>query len=352
MDLETERLILNSFKESDANLVAKLAGDKRVVEMTASIPHPYENTMALTWIRSHQNQREKYLNYIFAIRLRESGNLIGCINIFINSKHDHGYLGYWIGYDYWNNGYCSEAVKKIIKFGFEEKKVNKIWAEHKTVNTASGKVMEKSGMKHEGVMRSHFKQDYKYYDISVKSILRHEYEEKFCNPSIENNPSNYHFSPLTKSDLYIIENWLQQPHVKQYWDDGENWKDSYEKHIPVTSSSVVRQFMVFHQDQPIGYIQFYWASKVGNGWWESCADDIIGIDQYIGIPNLINKGHGAKIISEFISYLKDNHKISKIITDPRPDNIRAIRCYEKVGFKRVKKITTPDGDAILMEYKI
>jgi RimJ/RimL family protein N-acetyltransferase len=83
---------------------------------------------------------------------------------------------YWVGYDFWGKGYCTEALKEIVRFGFEEKKVNKIWAEHKTFNIASGKVMEKVGMKHERIMRSHYKQaDGKYLDMSVKSILRSEY---------------------------------------------------------------------------------------------------------------------------------------------------------------------------------
>ncbi len=176
MELKTERLLLNSFRDSDGSLVAKLAGDKRVVEMTASIPYPYETQMAVSWIQSHEKQREEDFNYIFAIRLRESGELIGCMNIGLNKGHDRGYLGYWIGHDYWGRGYCTESLKKIIKFGFEEKNLNKIWAEHKSLNVASGRVMEKAGMKHEGVMRDHYKQgENSYLDMSLKSILRKEY---------------------------------------------------------------------------------------------------------------------------------------------------------------------------------
>jgi [ribosomal protein S5]-alanine N-acetyltransferase len=176
LELSTDRLILNPFKQSDAALVAELAGDKRVVEMTASIPYPYKVSMAVSWIETHQKQREEDLNYIFAIRLKDSDELIGCINIGLNDKHDRGYLGYWVGFDFWGHGYCTESLKRIIKFGFEEKNLNKIWAEHKTINIASGRVMEKAGMKHEGIMRNHYKQgEGNYLDMSVKSILRTEY---------------------------------------------------------------------------------------------------------------------------------------------------------------------------------
>lgn len=177
MELNTRRLLLNSFKESDAELVAKLAGDKRVVDMTASIPYPYETSMAVSWIQTHHKQRVDELNYIFAIRLRLTEELIGCINIGLNDRHNRGYLGYWLGHQYWGQGFCTEAVKRILKFGFEEKNLHKIWAEHKTMNTASARVMEKAGMKHEGILRNHYKQDENdYLDMSVKSILRNEYK--------------------------------------------------------------------------------------------------------------------------------------------------------------------------------
>lgn len=177
MELKTERLLLDCFTDSDADLVAQLAGDKRVVEMTASIPYPYEADMAISWIQTHQKQMIEDKNYIFAIRIKETRQLIGCINIGLNEKHDRGYLGYWLGFDYWGKGYCTEALKEVMRFGFECKNVNKIWAEHKTINVASGRVMEKGGMKHEGVMRRHYKQsEGNYLDMSVKSILRSEYE--------------------------------------------------------------------------------------------------------------------------------------------------------------------------------
>jgi RimJ/RimL family protein N-acetyltransferase len=138
--------------------------------------------------------------------------------------------------------------------------------------------------------------------------------------------SSYSFKELQEIDLVIIEKWLKEPHVKDFWDDGASWEESYEKYLLRTSSDTVKQFLVLYQSSPIGYIQFYWASKVGNGWWEGYPDDVVGIDQYIGDPNFIGKGHGNKMISEFINFLKKNFSISKVITDPSPDNPRAIRC--------------------------
>lgn len=176
VSLETERLILDDFNVEEAELVAQLAGDIRVVEMTASIPYPYEPQMAVDWISTHKKQKDESNNHIFAIREKNSRTLIGCINIGFNERHDRGYVGYWIGHNYWGKGYCTEALKEIIRYGFSFSNINKIWAEHKTDNVASGKVMEKAGMTHEGIMRKHYRQkEGEYLDMSVKSILRSEY---------------------------------------------------------------------------------------------------------------------------------------------------------------------------------
>ena len=183
MELETDRLLLNSFDESEAPLVAELAGDKRVAEMTAEIPYPYETSMAVSWIRDHQREREENHNYIFAIRLKETKEFIGGTNIGLNKKHDSGYIGYWIAHSHWGKGYCTEAVKRIIHFGFEEKKLNKIWAEYKAMNTASGRVLEKVGMKYEGTKRSHYRKgENDYLDMSIKSILREEWRQGSRSP--------------------------------------------------------------------------------------------------------------------------------------------------------------------------
>tara|TARA_B100001094_G_scaffold333007_1_gene407862 strand:+ start:8880 stop:9479 length:600 start_codon:yes stop_codon:yes gene_type:complete len=170
--LETQHLKLNSFNNEDAKHVALLAGDKRIVEMTTSIPLPYTTEMAADWIKTHSTQDK----HIFAIRHKKLNALIGCINIDFAAQHSRGYVGYWIGHAYWNKGYASEALKKIIDYGFSFSHINKIWAAYKTYNLASGRVMEKAGMTHEGVMRQHDRdRDGQYFDLAIASILKPEY---------------------------------------------------------------------------------------------------------------------------------------------------------------------------------
>ena len=176
--LKTSRLVLSKFTMCDAERLALLAGDARVSKMTTHVPHPYPVELAMAWIRSHPQQIQKN-NLIFAIRLKSTNLLIGCINLEIDKNHNKASVGYWVGVEYWGQGFCTEALYKIIEFGFDIKKLNRIWAQHKSQNLASEKVMLKVGMLPEGVLRQDFKSSQnEYSDMCVKSILRSDFIDK------------------------------------------------------------------------------------------------------------------------------------------------------------------------------
>ena len=84
----------------------------------------------------------------------------------------HAEMGSWIGKPYWNQGYATEAAKAIIKQGFEVMKLNRIHAHHFARNAASGKVLLKIGMKHEGTLRQHVVKWDKFEDIELYGILK------------------------------------------------------------------------------------------------------------------------------------------------------------------------------------
>ena len=67
---------------------------------------------------------------------------------------------------------------------------------------------------------------------------------------------------------------------KEFWDSGDNWDETYEKYVLRTSSDVVHQFIACVDNNPVGYIQFYWASKVGDGWWEGYPDGDARLMEY------------------------------------------------------------------------
>lgn len=145
--LTSERLILRPYSMADAPMVQKLAGDKRIADMVTNLPHPYLDGMAEDWIGNHKSWFETRDTVAYAIILRESDELVGTISLNM-IEGERANLGYWIGVPYWGNGYCTEAAKEIIKFGFENYGLSELFATHLKLNPASGKVMKKNGFKY------------------------------------------------------------------------------------------------------------------------------------------------------------------------------------------------------------
>ncbi len=173
--LTTRRLILRPFKLSDACDVQRLAGDKEIAANTLLIPHPYEDGMAEDWISTHRQNYQKDKGVAWAVVHRVEAFLIGAIGIGINREHSKGELGYWIGKPYWSNNYATEAGKAVLEYGFTLAGLNRIYSRHLSRNPASGRVMQKLGMKYEGCLRSDALKWGQFEDIIVYGILESEY---------------------------------------------------------------------------------------------------------------------------------------------------------------------------------
>jgi ribosomal-protein-alanine N-acetyltransferase len=173
--LKTERLLLRAFVLEDAPRVRLLAGEKEIASNTLAIPHPYEEGMAEAWIGTHQEGFDKGNLSTFAIVLRSSDELIGAIGLTVNQEHANAELGYWIGKPYWNHGYCTEAAEEVLRYGFEQLDLNRIYATHLRRNPASGRVMKKLGMMHEGCRRKHVLKWGVFEDLEMYGILKSEF---------------------------------------------------------------------------------------------------------------------------------------------------------------------------------
>jgi RimJ/RimL family protein N-acetyltransferase len=144
--------------------------------MTASIPHPYPDGAAEEWISSHQAGFEEGTLFNYAIVLKESGQLVGAIGLGVRKGDHRAEIGYWVGKPYWNRGYCTEAGRVMIAFGFEALELNRIQGRYMATNPASGRVLEKLGMVEEGTHRQVCYRFGSYHDLVMCSILREEYE--------------------------------------------------------------------------------------------------------------------------------------------------------------------------------
>ncbi len=174
--LQTPRLLLRPFELSDAPRVTALAGEKDVASGTLLIPHPYGEEMAVKWIRKHEAERQAGTCHNWGITLQDGGVLMGAIGIRLRREHDRGEIVYWIGKDYWNKGYATEATRAVIAFGFEVLGLSKVHAGHFTRNPASGRVLQKIGMRHEGQQRQHLMREGVLEDVECYGILRGEWE--------------------------------------------------------------------------------------------------------------------------------------------------------------------------------
>ena len=170
--LRTTRLVLRPFTPADAPRVHQLAGAREVALNTLTIPHPYPDGAAEEWIDSHEAKFEQgHVN--FAI---DDGNLVGAIGLVTKREDDIAEIGYWIGVPYWGRGYASEAAEAVIRYGFEDLGLNKIYAAHFARNPASGRVLQKLGMSHEGTLRQHHRKWDEYVDSEVYGILKSEWK--------------------------------------------------------------------------------------------------------------------------------------------------------------------------------
>jgi [ribosomal protein S5]-alanine N-acetyltransferase len=174
--LITGRLVLRPFELSDAGRVQELAGDRAIAEVTLEIPHPYEDGMAEQWISTHQPRFEEGTLSNFAVALRDTAELVGAIGLGIALRFERAEIGYWIGKPYWNKGYCTEAGVAVIEYGFTTLGLNRIHAAHFARNPASGRVMIKLGMKHEGFLRQHLKKWDRFEDMDLYAILKEEWQ--------------------------------------------------------------------------------------------------------------------------------------------------------------------------------
>ena len=176
--LETERLLLRPFQMSDALEVRRLGGDIRVAENLSQMPHPYPEGRAEEWISGQQADYEAGKNLNFAITLKETGALMGSIGLHPKEDLLRAEIGYWVGVPFWGKGYTTEALGEMIRFGFDDFALQRIFATHFVTNPASGRVMEKVGMKLEGVMKLGISRFGVLNDSMQRAIVKPDWERQ------------------------------------------------------------------------------------------------------------------------------------------------------------------------------
>lgn len=176
-NLHSARLSLRPLDLKDSEIIRHLLADGTVAANGLGIPHPFPEGEERRFIQK-MNDRLKDDVLTWGMVVLDSGELIGMISLSVHPQHNNGELGYWLGKAYWNKGYATEAVKCVIRFGFEQLKLHRIFAESFRENEASRQVMEKAGMSYEGLLREHLKHwNGEYKDLYHYGILASEYKK-------------------------------------------------------------------------------------------------------------------------------------------------------------------------------
>jgi len=154
----------------------------------------------------------------------------------------------------------------------------------------------------------------------------------------------YGFRRVGEDDLPMLGAWLERPHVAEWWDDTD---DKLAEIRAAMSSPSTEPFIIELDGRPIGYIQCYDPHLEEDHPYRDQPEGSLGIDQFIGEPEFVGIGHGSRLIAAFVENLF-RRGTPRVIIDPDPTNGRAIRAYEKAGFRPLGFRTSIYGDALMM----
>lgn len=170
--LRTQRLLLRKANMSDAADLYEYGRNPQVAqhvlwEAYASIHD------ARAYVRYLQRQYRNHVPSSWCIEHLETGKVIGTIGLmWWNQEHNSAEIGYSLSQDYWNQGLMTEALQEVLRYSFEELNIHRLEAQHECTNPASGRVMEKVGMRKEGMLQGRLRNKGRYVDVYLYAILR------------------------------------------------------------------------------------------------------------------------------------------------------------------------------------
>ena len=175
--LETDRLILRRMHMRDAEDIFAYSRDPEVARHV------------LWAAQKDVSEAKEYCRYMmkryradqpssWGIILKKSGHLVGTIGYMDHSEDNASVeVGYSLSRSLWNGGYMTEALRCVIAHTFENMDINRIEAQHELENPSSGRVMEKCGMRKEGVLRQRLYNKGKYVDVALYAIVKYDYDD-------------------------------------------------------------------------------------------------------------------------------------------------------------------------------
>ncbi|HLF08482.1 MAG TPA: GNAT family protein [Dehalococcoidia bacterium] len=173
IELRTERLLLRPYRFDDVEDELVYRSDPEFARYLYHLPQPFTRRHAEGMVAVNVSEPwEKYQTFAVVLARR----VIGTVNLEQDAENRIAMLGYAIGRDYWGKGIAPEAARALIDWGFETFKLAKIWASTDARHERSWRVMEKLGMRREGLLRSHSLARGERHDSVHYGLLREEWE--------------------------------------------------------------------------------------------------------------------------------------------------------------------------------
>ncbi len=175
--LETPRLIIRRMNMDDARDIFEYGRDRMVARHVLWDAY-VSVSEARAYVRVMQRRYRLGEPASWCIELKETGRVIGTIGyMWYQRDHASAEVGYSLARDQWNKGIMTEALERVLQYSFEELNMHRVEAQHEVDNPASGAVMRKCGMQHEGRLRGRLMNKGRYVDVDVYGILREDYRK-------------------------------------------------------------------------------------------------------------------------------------------------------------------------------
>lgn len=168
-----------------------------------------------------------------------------------------------------------------------------------------------------------------------------------CEPDEE-----LHFRRLEHRDIALVHRWLHTPHVARWWhaDVGTYEEVSSRYSAYIEGTDPVEPYLILLNGKPIGYIQTYRVSDDEEYKKLIDIEDSAGVDLFIAEEGLLHRGLGLRVIRRFLEEVVfADESIAVCVIGPEPENLAAIRAYEKAGFRHFKSVDTSEGPEYLMK---
>ncbi|MFN0193184.1 MAG: GNAT family N-acetyltransferase [Aestuariivirga sp.] len=163
------------------------------------------------------------------------------------------------------------------------------------------------------------------------------------------------FEPVQQQHLPLLEVWLQKPHWREWWDDPQTELGYIVNMIEGRDST--KPFIFSFDGVPVGYIQYWFIGPhqtkewvKDNPWLMELPSDAVGVDLSIGEAQNLSKGFGSEVLRQFVDGLYGKG-YETIVIDPDPLNFRAVRAYEKAGFRPVPHLLGRTEGVLIMQHE-